>query len=117
MSLLPTAIAFRCPIDGLPELGEKVLDRSCSPGADVLITFPNLFLHLGVSRVKIVLQLVHIHESRDGDTVSFENEIFLVDVNAFDHRAKVMTGLGQRYPMDRCRAVFSQCKLPMFKVI
>jgi hypothetical protein len=80
--------------------GAELFEGPTLPGEVLLVALSDMFADLGILQFEVVLELVDVHEPSDGDTVLFEDDILLVEMDALDHRAEVNSGLGERQTLN-----------------
>ena len=99
----PTRLCLSC-FFCLPKLPKKFLGRQRFSIQMLLVTLSDLFLDFRVLELEVILELVDIHEAGDRDTVLFENDVLLAEVDPFDHRAEVNTSFGDWQAVNHKRS-------------
>jgi hypothetical protein len=61
-----------------------------------LVALSDMLADLRVLQFEVILELVDVHEPGHWDTILFEDDILLVEVDALDDRTEVDSGLCER---------------------
>jgi len=95
------ATPLRRPSLPLAEFLEEFLGRAALAGEVLLAALSDVLADLRVPKLKVVLELMNVHDTGDGDAVLFEDDVLLVQVNSFDQGTKIDAGLRDRESLDR----------------
>jgi hypothetical protein len=71
-----------------------------------LVAFADVLAHPRVLEFEVVLKLVNVHDTGQGDAVFLKDEILLVEMDALDHGTKVDTSLSEREALNGRRSFY-----------
>lgn len=74
------------------KLNEKFPCGADTAGSGIRAALRDLLLYLRIAKFQVVFELVGAHEASDGNAIFLQDEILLVQMNAFDDRAKINAG-------------------------
>ena len=91
-----------------PDFGEERIRGAGFARKVIFVALADLVADAGVPQLKVVLQLVGVEDTDDGDAVLFQDEVLLVDVRPLRNLAEVHAGFGDGESMDHCFFGFNQ---------
>ena len=88
----------------LTEFLEKLLSWPALAVKVLLVALADMFADFWVLKFQVILELVDVHETGDGNTILFKDEVLLVQMDPLDHSTEVNAGLSKGETLDHGRS-------------
>jgi len=93
----PAAMFF----GGRRALRQEVGNGAAFPSDKLRVALANAIANLRILKFQLIPKLVGSHDVHDGDAVLLKDEILAIEPDALDDSAKIDTGFGYGYAVDR----------------